>query len=173
MHQTASARRSLCGVFVVVAFGGGCGTSVPPARPAAKATTKGYVRADLPPDYERIQGTWHVTAVVSGGNPVPANKVADLGLRYVFEGEQVTVHRPSLGDATGRFELGELPARGGGPARNTILMLTTPTVRGLYKFADGKLLMCRNVDPEAEGEYPQDMESRPRPASNLMTLERR
>jgi uncharacterized protein (TIGR03067 family) len=142
-------------VICVAILCGGCGS---PASGVRK-------------EYEELKGNWEVTAVVLYGNPLSAERVKEMGLRYTFDGDKVTVtHNLGRGQAytltidasTTPKKMTMDPGVGG-----------EPPIRAIYALESNKLLMCTMDENKVDAGYPTELVSTASPHTCLNTLERR
>jgi hypothetical protein len=67
----------------------------PPVKDQAKAGDKTKARASDPQELDRLKGAWQVVAIQTSGNNVPDDRVQEINLQYVFQGERVTIWHPT------------------------------------------------------------------------------
>jgi uncharacterized protein (TIGR03067 family) len=148
--------RSFCAALVIcgAALCGGCG-----AGPTA-------TRGD-PKDYEQLKGTWHAIEIETGGIPVPAGRVKEINLRYIFNRDKISIHRSDGTIKTSTFAIDSSTK----PKRLTIHQ--SPAIRAVYAVERNKLRLCVMVDDNPNAGYPTELTSKASPKTDLLTLERR
>src|SRR5215471_19132231 len=105
----------------------GCGS------PSSTATgTQEKTAANDPQALVQLKGTWHVTAIVAAGKPIPSERVQKIGLQYVFDDDKVTVRRPDRPDNTSTITL-DLSAS---PKKMTINQ--SPPIHAVYAVEGNK-----------------------------------
>ena len=150
---------------IALGASGGCG-------PAAKKDQGPPVVKNNPKALDQLKGTWQVISIAAGGQSVAQDRVKQLNLQYVFDGEgNVTVRRPDRPDKKNAITLDTAAD----PKRMTIH--SDPPVRALYALGgqdDNVLQLCIMVDPNPpEHGFPTEISSRASPRTDLLHLERR
>jgi uncharacterized protein (TIGR03067 family) len=110
---------------------------------------------DTRSDVELLKGTWSMVALTLGGRELPEGQVSSSTL--TVDGSILTItwmgrdtRTNFVVDASTQPKSIDITFRDG--------PLSNQTVKGIYKFEDGKFLMCRAAKPEAE--RPDDFTSR-------------
>lgn len=124
------------------------------------------VASNDPEEENRLKGTWHVVAITGGGKEVPPEEVAEIDMRYVFDGNQLTLRFPDRPDKTTTYTL-----EAGNPKKITLHL--SPPLRAIYEQQGNKMRLCLMVDEDPNASFPTEMASRPSPATELYTLVRR
>lgn len=154
-------------LLAVAGFALGCGSKPKPPVSAAPSTPAKKAVSWLEHDKQAIQGTWHVVAIEAAGEPVAEAKVQKLGLEYIFNDRQMTVHRPDRPDSTGNFTFQD-----DSPYRK-LVVLTKPSIRAFYELDGDTLRLCVLVDPLVVDMGQSRMKSSKSPKTDLVTLKRK
>jgi uncharacterized protein (TIGR03067 family) len=117
-------------------------------------------------ELEQLKGAWQVVAIEAAGNPVPAERVRQISLQYVFDGDRITIRRPNHPDNNGTVSIDAAAS----PKKMTINV--NPAVRAIYAVEGGKLRVCLMVDENPNAGYPTVLASLASPKTDLLTLER-
>ena len=116
-------------------------------------------------ELEQLKGTWQVVALEAGGNPVPAERVRQLNLQWVFDGDRVTIRRPDRPENASTFSVDAA-------ANPKKMIIGNPPARAIYAVDGNKLQICLVVDENANAGHPTAFASQASPKTDLITLER-
>jgi uncharacterized protein (TIGR03067 family) len=114
---------------------------------------------------EQLKGTWQVVGIEAAGNPIPADRVRQLNLQWIFDGDRVTTRRPDRGETASTFSVDAAA----NPKRMTI---GTPPAPAIYALEGNKLRICLVVDEKPGAGHPTAFASKASPKTDLITLER-
>jgi uncharacterized protein (TIGR03067 family) len=118
-------------------------------------------------DYDAPKGTWHVTAILASSRPVAADRVKQIGLQYIFDGDKMTIHRPDRADQTSTYTVD------GNASPKKMTINQSPVIRAVYVLEGNKLQICLMFDDSPNAGYPTDLASKASPKTDLLSLERR
>src|SRR5437773_1942443 len=115
----------------------GCGGSSAP-NPQVTGPAPKPVVPTADEESAKLQGTWRVIAITAGGNKVAEDKVKNLNLTYVFDGNKITVKRPDRPDNPGTFTLDPKKT----PLRIDLFIQGQGREKGIYEISGTTLKLC-------------------------------
>jgi uncharacterized protein (TIGR03067 family) len=98
-------------------------------------------------DLQRLQGTWQAVRIETEAGPIPAEVAGQL--RYVFEGDRVTLFEGEQATGTGTFAVDTAQD----PKAIDVEMVDGPgsgqVARGIYEVDGPRLRLCIGLDRPA------------------------
>jgi uncharacterized protein (TIGR03067 family) len=155
--------RSFVYLAFILVFGCGGSSDSNPKLVRSAPTATGPSAED---ESAKLQGTWKVVSITAGGNKVADDKVKGLNLTYVFEGNKVTVKRPDRADNPGTFMLDPKKT----PPHLDLFLPGNGRQKCIYEMTGTTLRLC--VDLDRSPDYPTVFESKAKPATDLLVLEK-
>jgi uncharacterized protein (TIGR03067 family) len=147
----------------------GCGHPADPIGPADgnKPVRNEKAIAEEQRELELLKGTWTVTNIVAAGKPVPTDRVKNIHLQYVFDGNNITIHRLERPDKKTPFTVD------GSATPKKLTITGDPLTKAAYSVNGNSLKLCVMVDENRDAGHPTALASTASPKTDLLTLERR
>jgi uncharacterized protein (TIGR03067 family) len=147
----------------------GCGHPAEPAGPpdGKKSERTEKAIAEEKRELELLKGTWNVTDIIAAGKPVPADRVQKIHLQYIFDGNNITIHRPDRPDKKATIVVD------GSATPKKLTIAGDLLTKAVYSVDGNSLRLCLMVDENVNAGYPAAVASTASPKTDLLTLERR